>query len=175
MGRRAALSRARRCRRGMTLLEVVVCLAVLGLFATGFIRHLSGTAASRGRLAEREKAEGVARIVRALLSAEDPWTAPAERSLALDDAGNPALPGPRTYEVRISGSALCVGGASPADNAALPPPGGCAGGVRAVRRWHVVVAFPTLYTDARRDSVVSILDVESGSSSVSAPFEGITP
>lgn len=150
-------------RRGVTLLEVVVCLVVLGLFVTGFVRHLSGNAAARTRLAEREKAEGVARAVRALLAAEDPWAAPATRSLTLDAAGNQAEPGPSSYEVRVTGSVLCGGGAMPIDNAATVLPGGCAGGQSAVRRWNVAVHFTTRYAESERDSVTSVVDLDGGS------------
>jgi prepilin-type N-terminal cleavage/methylation domain-containing protein len=159
MGRRASL-KLPGCRRGMTLLEVVVCLAVLGLFVTGFVRHLGGTAAASSRLAERDTAVGVARVVRALLAAEDPWAAPASRALTLDAAGNPAPPGPGAYTVRIAGSVLCAGGAMPLDNPELPPPGGCAGGRRAVRRWRVTVGYATAYAAAERDSVVTMVDVD---------------
>lgn len=159
--------------RGVTLLEVVVCLAVLGLFVTGFVRHLAGTAAANARLAEREKAESVARGVRALLAAEDPWAAPASRSLTLDAFGDPTTPGPNAYTVRISGTALCAGAAIPLDNPALPPPGGCPGGQRAARRWQISVAYASLYADTRQDSVVGVLDVDAPVHPSSTPFGSI--
>jgi hypothetical protein len=163
MDPRTALSLPARCRSGTTLVEVVVCLAVLGLFVTGFVRHLGGTAASSARLAERTKAEEVARAVRALLSAEDPWSAPAGRNLSLSSDGTPAAAGAASYDVRIEGSARCAGGAMPADNPAAPPPGGCPDAVRALRHWHIAVSFPARYADAGRDSVTSDVDVDASS------------
>jgi prepilin-type N-terminal cleavage/methylation domain-containing protein len=150
-------------RRGITLLEVVVCLAVLGLFVSGFVRHLSGNAGARSRLADRERAEGVARAVRALLAAEDPWTAPAFRSLTLDAHANPTAPSALAYEVRISGSVLCGGGWMPVDNA-VSSPGGCPDEQRALRRWHVSVDYPTLYAETQRDTVTSVVDLHGANS-----------
>ena len=151
------------CRRGTTLLEVVACLAVLGLFVTGFVRHLGGAAASASRLAERTAAEEAARGVRALLSAEDPWAAPATRTFSLSADGSFAPPGGGAYDVRIDGTVVCSGGVMPADNPAAPVPGACADGARAVRRWHVALSYATRYTEAGRDSVTSELDVDAGS------------
>ena len=162
MGQRTAVTPRLRCRRGTTLLEVVACLAVLGLFVTGFVRHLGGAAASGSRLAERTAAEEAARGVRALLSAEDPWAAPATRTFSIAADGNPAPPGAGAFDVRIDGTVLCTGGDMPADNASASAPL-CGDGTRAVRRWHVAVSYPTRYTEAGRDSVISDLDVDAGS------------
>ena len=152
-----------RCRRGTTLLEVVACLAVLGLFVTGFVRHLGGAAASASQLAERTAAEEAARGVRALLSAEDPWAAAATRTFRVAADGRAASPGAGAYDVRIDGTVQCSGGLMPADNQAASVPGSCADGARAVRRWHVAVSYATRYTEAGRDSVTSELDVDAGS------------
>lgn len=160
MDKRTALRLPLTCRRGTTLLEVVACLAVLGLFVTGFVRHLGGTAASGSRLAERTEAEEAARGVRALLSAEDPWAAAATRTFSIAADGSSAPPGAGAYDVRIDGSVVCSGGVMPADNQAASPPGACADGARAVRRWHVALSYATRYTDAGRDSVTSDLDLD---------------
>lgn len=162
MDARPAVTSLLRCRRGTTLLEAVVCLAVLGLFLTGFVRHLGGTAAAGSRLAERTAAEGVASQVRALLSAEDPWAAPDARTFSLGSDGLPAEPGAASYDVRVDGSARCVGPPTPADNALGPATGRCADGSRAVRRWHVTVSWDTRYSEPGRDSVTTDLDVDSG-------------
>lgn len=163
MDQRTAVRLPLRCRRGTTLLEVIACLAVLGLFVTGFVRHLGGAAASASQLAERTAAEEAARGVRALLSAEDPWAAPATRTLSIAADGSSAPPGGGAYDVRIDGTVVCSGALMPADNPAASVPGSCADGARAVRRWHVAVSYVTRYTEAGRDSVTSELDVDAGS------------
>lgn len=163
MDQRTAVRLPLRCRRGTTLLEVIACLAVLGLFVTGFVRHLGGAAASASRLAERTAAEEAARGVRALLSAEDPWAAPATRTFEVAADGSAAPAGAGAYDVRIDGTVVCSGGVMPADNPATPVPGSCADGTRAVRRWRVAVSYVTRYTEAGRDSVTSELDVDAGS------------
>jgi hypothetical protein len=151
------------CRRGTTLLEVIACLAVLGLFVTGFVRHLGGAAAAGSRLAERTAAEEAARGVRALLSAEDPWAAPVARTFSLTADGSSAPSGAGAYDVRIDGTVVCSGGVMPADNEAASVPGSCADGTRAVRRWHVALSYATRYTEAGRESVTSELDMDAGS------------
>ncbi|HEU4557580.1 MAG TPA: hypothetical protein VFS20_07010 [Longimicrobium sp.] len=163
MDPRASLTPApARCRRGTTFLEVLVCLAVLGLVVTGFVRHLGGASATRARLAEREKAEGAARGVRALLSAEDPWGAPESRTLLLGADGAPPGVGEDTYEARIDGSTVCDA-AAPRDNALAAAPGSCPGGARAVRRWTVVLSYTSRYSADGRDSITTTLDMDAAS------------
>jgi prepilin-type N-terminal cleavage/methylation domain-containing protein len=167
--------RVRRDCRGTTLIEVVVCLALLGIVCLGFTDFAAANAATDAELRERAAAERALSAALALLSVEDPWVAPGTRGYSVASDGTGAPTGPGTLDVTVAGAVLCEGGASPPDNSLAPAPGGCPGGVRALRRWTVEVAYPASFREGGRDTLRAVLDVDRAPGSAGWTVEGVVP
>ncbi|HEX7242463.1 MAG TPA: prepilin-type N-terminal cleavage/methylation domain-containing protein [Longimicrobiaceae bacterium] len=150
----------RRDTRGTTLIEIVVCLALLGIVCLGFTDFAAANAATDAELQERAVAERVLSEAVTILSVEDPWGGPETRRYSIAGDGGSAPPGPATLDVTVAGTVLCEGRPSPPDNSLASAPGSCPGGVRALRRWTVEVAYPASFREGGRDTLRTTLDMD---------------
>lgn len=145
--------------KGHTLVELLICLALISLLITTFSSTAVDSARADMYLADQVRAERVLAGVRSFLAAEDPWAAPASRSYSLDAAGNAVPASATSYDVTITATGVCSGWAYPLDNQAEPAePGGCAAQT-ALRRWEVVVSYPSRTDASGRRTVVGWTDV----------------
>lgn len=162
-------------RRGTTLIEVVVCLALLGIVCLGFTDFAAANASTDAELQERALAQRALSAAVTLLSVEDPWAAPATRRYSIAGDGSSAPPGPSTLDVTVAGTILCEGGGSPPEGPPGSAPGGCPGEVRALRRWTVEVAYPASFRDGGRDTLHTTLDMDRPPGSAGWTVGGMVP
>jgi type II secretory pathway pseudopilin PulG len=147
---------------GATLLEVVICLIVLGLVLAAFGDNVQRAVAAETMLEERGTAEELMTEVRAMLAAEDPFVGPRIRSYSRADG----------VSARASAVVLCSGPELGVDDGSSPT---CANGSAPVRRWTITVRFPSTTTTAARDSLVSVMDVASPSLGAGWTTATVTP
>jgi hypothetical protein len=138
--------------RGTTLLEIVICLVVLALVLGVFGEQVQGTIAAETMLSERSGADRLLGEVRALLTAEDPFSGPADRTYSTLDG----------VTATAAAAILCA-------EPGLPPDNGlesslCANGERPVRRWSIQVVYPVTTGAGTSDTLRSTVDVASPAS-----------